>query len=96
MKITSRGPVFYRTERIGTDGVPFQMLKLRTMIQNAEQMQEDLLHANEGSGPLFKLVDDPRVTRVGRFLRRYSIDELPQFLNVLRGDMSVVGPRPWV
>jgi exopolysaccharide biosynthesis polyprenyl glycosylphosphotransferase len=96
IRLTSRGPIFYRTERIGTDGVRFQMLKLRTMVQGADTMQEDLLHANEGSGPLFKLVDDPRVTRVGRFLRRYSIDELPQFVNVLRGDMSVVGPRPWV
>ena len=85
IRLTSRGPVFYRTERIGTDGVPFQMLKLRTMVEDADQMQEELLHAQRGRpARLFKLVDDPRVTRVGRFLRRYSIDELPQFLNVLR------------
>jgi len=96
IRLTSRGPIFYRSERIGTDGVRFQMLKLRTMVQNADQMQEELHNHSDGSGPLFKLVDDPRVTRVGRFLRRYSIDELPQFVNVLRGDMSVVGPRPWV
>jgi exopolysaccharide biosynthesis polyprenyl glycosylphosphotransferase len=96
IRLTSRGPIFYRSERIGTDGARFQMLKLRTMVQNADQMQEELHTHSDGSGPLFKLVDDPRVTRVGRFLRRYSIDELPQFVNVLRGDMSVVGPRPWV
>ena len=96
IRLTSRGPIFYRTERIGTDGVRFQMLKLRTMVKNADTMQQDLRHTNDGSGPLFKMVDDPRVTKVGRFLRRYSIDELPQFVNVLKGDMSVVGPRPWV
>ena len=96
IRLTSRGPIFYRSERIGTDGVRFQMLKLRTMVQNADQMQEELHTHSDGNGPLFKLVDDPRVTRVGRFLRRYSIDELPQFVNVLKGDMSVVGPRPWV
>ncbi len=94
IKLTSRGPVFYRSERIGTHGVPFQMLKLRTMVHGADQQREELEHHNEGAGPLFKLRDDPRVTRVGRILRRYSIDEIPQFFNVLRGDMSVVGPRP--
>jgi exopolysaccharide biosynthesis polyprenyl glycosylphosphotransferase len=94
VKVTSRGPVFYRSERIGTHGVPFQMLKLRTMVRDADQMLEEIAHHNDGAGPLFKVREDPRVTRVGRFLRRYSIDELPQFLNVLRGDMSVVGPRP--
>ena len=94
VKITSRGPVFYRSERIGAHGVPFQMLKLRTMVRGADQMLEEIEHHNDGAGPLFKVRDDPRVTRVGRFLRRYSIDELPQLLNVLRGDMSIVGPRP--
>jgi exopolysaccharide biosynthesis polyprenyl glycosylphosphotransferase len=94
IRISSRGPVFYRSERIGTHGVPFQMLKLRTMVRGADQMLEEIEHHNDAAGPLFKVREDPRVTRVGRFLRRYSIDELPQFLNVLRGDMSVVGPRP--
>ena len=94
IRVTGRGPIFYRSERIGTHGVPFQMLKLRTMVHGADQMLEELAHHNDGAGPLFKVRDDPRVTRVGRILRRFSIDELPQFVNVLRGDMSVVGPRP--
>ncbi len=94
IRVTGRGPIFYRSERIGTHGVPFQMLKLRTMVNGADQMLEELEHHNDGAGPLFKVRADPRVTRVGRLLRRYSIDELPQFMNVLRGDMSVVGPRP--
>ena len=94
IRVTGRGPVFYRSERIGTHGVPFQMLKLRTMVHGADQMREELEHHNEAAGPLFKVRHDPRVTFVGRILRRYSIDELPQFVNVLRGDMSVVGPRP--
>lgn len=94
IRFSGRGPIFYRSERIGTHGVPFQMLKLRTMVHGADQMREELEHHNEAAGPLFKVRDDPRVTRVGRILRRYSIDELPQFVNVLRGDMSVVGPRP--
>ena len=94
IRVTGRGPIFYRSERIGTHGVPFQMLKLRTMVHGADQMREELEHHNEAAGPLFKVREDPRVTRVGRILRRFSIDELPQFVNVLRGDMSVVGPRP--
>ena len=94
IRLTGRGPIFYRSERIGTHGVAFQMFKLRTMVHGADQMLEEMEHQNDAAGPLFKLRDDPRVTRVGRLLRRYSIDELPQFLNVLRGDMSVVGPRP--
>ncbi|MGI9085872.1 MAG: sugar transferase [Aeromicrobium sp.] len=94
IRLTGRGPIFYRSERIGMHGVPFQMLKLRTMRHDADQMLEELEHHNEGAGPLFKLRADPRVTPVGRLLRRFSIDELPQFVNVLRGDMSVVGPRP--
>ena len=94
IRLTGRGPIFYRSERIGTHGVPFQMFKLRTMVRGADQMLEEIEHHNDAAGPLFKVREDPRVTRVGRFLRRFSIDELPQFLNVLRGDMSVVGPRP--
>lgn len=94
VRLTGRGPILYRSERIGTHGVPFQMLKLRTMVHGADQMLEELAHHNEADGPMFKVRDDPRVTAVGRVLRRYSIDELPQFVNVLRGDMSVVGPRP--
>lgn len=94
IRVTGRGPIFYRSERIGTHGVPFQMLKLRTMVHGADQMLEELEHHNDAAGPLFKVRDDPRVTFVGRILRRYSIDELPQFVNVLRGDMIVVGPRP--
>lgn len=97
IKLTSRGPVFYRSERIGLDGKPFQMTKFRTMVQGADRMVDDLisLDLNEsGSGVLFKIHEDPRVTLVGKYLRRYSIDELPQFFNVLRRDMSVVGPRP--
>jgi exopolysaccharide biosynthesis polyprenyl glycosylphosphotransferase len=94
VRLTSRGPVFYRSERIGAHGVPFQMYKLRTMVRDADQVREELVKHNMSSGPTFKMRKDPRVTTVGGFLRRYSIDELPQFLNVLKGDMSVVGPRP--
>ncbi|MCV7282577.1 sugar transferase [Mycolicibacterium flavescens] len=94
IKLTSRGPVFYAAERIGIDGKPFLMLKLRTMVQNADQQLTYLLDKNESDGPLFKIRNDPRVTPVGRILRRFSIDELPQFINVLRQEMSVVGPRP--
>ncbi|HSS26135.1 MAG TPA: sugar transferase [Mycobacterium sp.] len=95
VKVTSRGPVFYRSERIGLDGVPFQMIKFRTMVVDADRRLAEVANLNDSAGGvLFKIRRDPRVTRVGRLLRRYSIDELPQFINVLRGDMSVVGPRP--
>ena len=95
VKLSSHGPVFYRQERIGLDGNPFQMIKFRTMIVGADQMVHKLATLNESEGGvLFKIRDDPRVTRVGKFLRKYSIDELPQFINVLKRDMSVVGPRP--
>jgi exopolysaccharide biosynthesis polyprenyl glycosylphosphotransferase len=92
--VTSRGPVFFRQTRVGLRGKPFTMLKFRSMIQNAEELKRRLLESNEQSGPVFKIRADPRVTWVGRFIRRYSIDELPQLINVLRGDMSIVGPRP--
>ncbi|KKC02211.1 polyprenyl glycosylphosphotransferase [Mycobacterium nebraskense] len=95
VKLTSKGPVFYPSERIGIDGKPFRMLKFRTMVDGADTQIEHLLALNEGAGGmLFKMRQDPRVTPVGRILRRFSIDELPQFINVLKGDMSVVGPRP--
>jgi exopolysaccharide biosynthesis polyprenyl glycosylphosphotransferase len=94
IRATSPGPVFFRAARCGRFGRPFQMLKLRTMCHDAEALQEELLSRNEMDGPVFKVRDDPRVTRVGRLLRRFSIDELPQLWNVLRGEMSLVGPRP--
>jgi lipopolysaccharide/colanic/teichoic acid biosynthesis glycosyltransferase len=92
--LDSRGPVFFRQTRVGREGRRFSMVKFRTMVIDAERLQADLEHRNEADGLLFKLRTDPRVTRVGRWLRRYSIDELPQIVNVLRGQMSMVGPRP--
>ncbi|HYP45886.1 MAG TPA: sugar transferase [Propionibacteriaceae bacterium] len=94
IRVTSHGPVFYRSERIGLNGQPFAMLKFRTMEADADARRVELIGRNEAAGPLFKLRDDPRVTPVGRWLRRLSIDELPQLINVLAGQMSVVGPRP--
>lgn len=94
IKLDSRGPVFFTQKRVGRDGVEFSMLKFRSMHVNAESQLEELMKANEGSGPLFKMKSDPRVTRVGAFLRKYSLDELPQFFNVFLGHMSIVGPRP--
>ncbi len=94
IKLTSRGPVFFRQVRSGLHGRHFNMLKFRSMVFQAERMQPQLMRWNEQRGPVFKIRQDPRVTPIGQFLRKYSIDELPQFLNVLRGDMSLVGPRP--
>jgi exopolysaccharide biosynthesis polyprenyl glycosylphosphotransferase len=94
IKLTSRGPVIYRSLRPGIGGVPFWCLKFRTMYRDAHARQPALEELNEATGALFKIRDDPRVTPVGRLLRRFSIDELPQLFNVLRGDMSLVGPRP--
>lgn len=94
VKVDSRGPVFFRQERVGKDGRHFSFYKFRSMVHNAEELKRRLLHLNEVDGPAFKISDDPRVTRIGRFLRRTSLDELPQLWNVLRGDMSLVGPRP--
>jgi exopolysaccharide biosynthesis polyprenyl glycosylphosphotransferase len=93
IRLDARGPVTFRQQRAGRHGEPFEMFKFRSMVVGAEHRQRELLHLNEGDG-VFKIADDPRVTRVGRFLRRYSIDEVPQVLNVLRGEMSLVGPRP--
>lgn len=94
IRLTSPGPVLFRQERVGLGGRTFTLLKLRTMVADAEDRLDDLWHLNEAGDGLFKVRDDPRVTRVGRWLRRYSIDELPQLFNVLAGDMSLVGPRP--
>ncbi|MDQ0381982.1 exopolysaccharide biosynthesis polyprenyl glycosylphosphotransferase [Amycolatopsis thermophila] len=94
IKLNDRGPVFYRQLRVGRDGRAFTMVKFRTMVTGADRMRSGLLGDNEGSGPLFKLRRDPRITRVGAVLRRYSLDELPQLFNVLGGTMSLVGPRP--
>jgi lipopolysaccharide/colanic/teichoic acid biosynthesis glycosyltransferase len=94
IKLSSRGPVLYRSMRPGMGAVPFACLKFRTMIDDAERRQRDLEPHNEASGALFKMRADPRLTIVGRLLRRFSLDELPQLINVLRGEMSLVGPRP--
>ncbi len=94
VKLTSPGPVFFRQERVGRDGEPFDMLKFRSMVSNAEDLRDRLAAENEGAGPLFKMKSDPRVTRVGRIIRMTSLDELPQLINVLRNEMSLVGPRP--
>ena len=94
IKIESRGPVFYASERIGKKGRVFRCYKFRTMVRDADKRRAEFMHMNERDGVLFKITNDPRITRFGRILRKYSLDELPQFINVLRGDMSVVGPRP--
>ncbi|MGH3003154.1 MAG: sugar transferase [Gaiellaceae bacterium] len=96
IKLDSRGPVFFKQPRMGRDQCVFQIIKFRTMHVGAEDMRRDLLPSNESTGPLFKIRDDPRVTRVGWWVRRLSLDELPQLLNVLKGEMSLVGPRPFV
>jgi lipopolysaccharide/colanic/teichoic acid biosynthesis glycosyltransferase len=96
IKFDSSGPVFFRQRRMGRDGVPFEMLKFRTMVDGAEAQKGTLAGRNEAGGGLFKIKDDPRVTRIGKRLRQISLDELPQLLNVLRGDMALVGPRPLV
>ncbi|MCX5694935.1 MAG: sugar transferase [Candidatus Omnitrophica bacterium] len=94
IKITSAGPVFFRQERSGFNGRKFTLYKFRTMIKDAEEKLHELREKNEMNGPVFKLKNDPRITPIGRFLRKFSVDELPQLWNVLKGDMSIVGPRP--
>lgn len=94
VRFTSPGPVFFRQQRAGLNGRPFTMFKFRTMVTNAEQLQQELAALNEMSGPVFKVTRDPRVTPIGKWLRKFSLDEFPQLLNVLRGEMSLVGPRP--
>ncbi len=94
IRLDSKGPVLYCAERVGRKGRIFRCYKFRTMVRNADELKGELRRRNERSGPFFKISEDPRITRVGRYLRRYSLDELPQLINVLRGDMSLVGPRP--
>ncbi|HEY0307507.1 MAG TPA: sugar transferase [Acidobacteriaceae bacterium] len=94
IRLDSPGDILYRSQRIGRKGRTFRLYKFRTMVHNAQELKADLEHMNERDGVLFKITNDPRITRVGRFLRKYSLDELPQFYNVILGDMSLVGPRP--
>jgi len=94
VKLTSDGPIFYRWNVVGEHGRPFTGFKFRSMYSNADQVKDGLRELNEMSGPVFKITNDPRVTKTGRWMRRYSLDELPQFYSVLKGDMSLVGPRP--
>ncbi|GCD10991.1 sugar transferase [Clostridium tagluense] len=94
IKLDSKGPVFFAQIRVGKDGTQFKMYKFRSMCSNAEGLLGKLQGENEMSGPMFKIKEDPRITKVGKFVRKTSIDELPQLFNILRGDMSLVGPRP--
>jgi exopolysaccharide biosynthesis polyprenyl glycosylphosphotransferase len=94
IKYTSPGPILFRQQRSGINGQPFTIYKFRTMVTNAEQLKHELAAMNEMTGPVFKVSNDPRITRIGRVLRKFSLDELPQLFNVLRGEMSLVGPRP--
>ncbi|HEX3798829.1 MAG TPA: sugar transferase [Verrucomicrobiae bacterium] len=94
IKLTSPGPILFRQQRCGLNGQPFTIFKFRTMVTDAEQRQHELAAMNEMSGPVFKMTNDPRITTVGKWLRKFSFDELPQLFNVLRGEMSIVGPRP--
>lgn len=94
VRFTSQGPILFAQTRVGRGGRLFRFYKFRSMVVNAEELKAELAAQNEHAGPIFKMKRDPRITRVGRFLRKYSVDELPQLLNVIRGDMSIVGPRP--
>ena len=94
IKIDSKGPILFKQDRVGKDEEIFSMYKFRSMVVNAEELKKSLEKENEMSGPMFKMKKDPRITRVGRFIRKTSIDELPQLVNVIKGDMSLVGPRP--
>ncbi len=96
LRLTSRGPVFFRQERVGRGGRSFELLRFRSMCVDAEQRKAGLAAHNQAAKGFFKIADDPRITRVGRLLRRTNLDELPQLLNVLRGEMSLVGPRPLI
>lgn len=94
IKIESRGPIIFSQIRVGLNGKEFKMYKFRSMVENAEELKRGLESKNEMSGPMFKIKDDPRITRIGKFIRKTSIDELPQLINVIKGEMSLVGPRP--
>ena len=94
IKLDSKGPIFFKQDRVGKDEELFSMYKFRSMVVNAEELKKAIENQNEMSGPMFKMKKDPRITRVGRFIRKTSIDELPQLVNVIKGDMSLVGPRP--
>ncbi|AZV55522.1 sugar transferase [Clostridium sp. AWRP] len=94
IKLDSRGSVIFSQVRVGMDGKPFKMYKFRSMVDDAEELLDNLRGKNEMTGPMFKIKEDPRITRVGKFIRKTSLDELPQLFNVIKGDMSLVGPRP--
>ena len=94
IKFTSKGPIFFRQERIGQEGIKFNIIKFRTMRNDAEKDKASLSHLNEAGGPVFKIENDPRVTKFGKLLRKTGLDELPQLWNVIKGDMSLIGPRP--
>jgi len=94
IRIESKGSIFFAQDRVGKDGIVFKMYKFRSMVINAEELKEKLANENERTGPMFKIKNDPRITKVGRIIRKTSIDELPQLINILKGEMSIVGPRP--
>ena len=94
IKLEDGGPILYGQQRVGKNGKPFKIWKFRSMVPNAHQKKKQLIHSNEIDGAMFKMKDDPRITRIGKFIRQHSLDEIPQFYNVLIGQMSLVGPRP--
>lgn len=94
IKMEDGGSIIYKQTRVGKNGKTFMMLKFRSMVENAHEMKNTLLNQNEATGPMFKMKDDPRVTNIGKLMRTHSFDEIPQFINVLRGEMTLVGPRP--
>lgn len=94
IKLEDKGPVFYGQTRIGKNGAEFKMWKFRSMRENADELRSQMMAQNDADGPMFKIKDDPRVTKIGHFIRKKSLDEIPQFFNVLKGEMSLVGPRP--
>jgi lipopolysaccharide/colanic/teichoic acid biosynthesis glycosyltransferase len=94
IKLTSRGPVLFKQRRVGLHAGSFNMLKFRSMVVNAEELKAKLMASNEQTGPVFKMTHDPRITAIGRFIRKFSVDELPQLINIVRGEMTIVGPRP--